>query len=274
MKVSKKRVRLILLALLSCTLALGGVHLVHALTLDRVVQYVETEYRSAKVGTQLDGYTVAFITDTHAAVPEETQKMVDAVNARGADLLLLGGDMGGSANLRANMRVLAGARTTDGIYGVEGNHDDYADLFAAMEENGISPLDNEGASLRDGLYLAGVQDLWNRTPDVGRAVAGAEETDFILLLSHNPDVSMHKGAGLAHLMLSGHTHGGQATVFGLWAPALSMRPSVSDYGHRFMTGWCRGEGIDVYVSNGAGPLASVPRVFARPQVIFITLRAG
>jgi len=73
------------------------------------------------------------------------------------------------------------------------------------------------------------------------------------------------------IILSGHTHGGQITFFGFFAPALLPRV-ITDYGHHFSSGWSQSrDGTPVYVSNGLGNYQQVLRVFARPQVILITL---
>jgi len=67
-------------------------------------------------------------------------------------------------------------------------------------------------------------------------------------------------------MLSGHTHGGQVTFFGLWAPYV---PSV--YGQKYLTGIVETSGIKVLVSNGVGTSALPVRFFARPQFNVIIL---
>jgi predicted MPP superfamily phosphohydrolase len=75
------------------------------------------------------------------------------------------------------------------------------------------------------------------------------------------------------LILSGHTHGGHVTFLGIWAPELTLRKTITDYGQRFMSGWTESrDDTPVYVSNGTGHV-SVPRIFARPQVILLTLCA-
>ncbi|HCC35478.1 MAG TPA: metallophosphoesterase, partial [Ruminococcaceae bacterium] len=163
--------------------------------------------------------------------------------------------------------------TTDGIYGVEGNHDNHVELFAVMEKYGMVPLSNNGVCVRDGLFVAGVEDLWNREPDVAKATRAADDGDFVLLLSHNPDVTMKQNTDNADLILSGHTHGGYVTLFGLFAPALVWSNDITEYGDDFMSGWAKSrDGTDIYISNGTGYFEATPRVFARPQVILLALR--
>lgn len=248
-------------------------HLLSAVTLDRTIQYKEIAYSSPKISTELNGYVVAFITDTHSISAGELREVARRVSEYSPDLLLLGGDFPSQGQAPARtMEILSQIPTVDGICGVEGNHDHYMALFAAMEQYGITPLSNSGHTVRQGLYVAGVEDLWNRHPDIAMAAGGAAEDEFVLLLAHNADIAMQQDTTAADLILSGHTHGGQVTFFGLFAPALTWTRDISDYGGRFQSGWAKShDGTDVYVSNGTGYLTSVPRVFARPQVILITL---
>jgi len=98
---------------------------------------------------------------------------------------------------------------------------------------------------------------------------------LVILAAHNPDIAMQRDTTGCDLILSGHTHGGQITLFGLWAPALSLRNTITDYGQRFMRGWARSrDGVPVYICQGAGTFEYLPRVFARPQVIILELKGG
>jgi len=138
-----------------------------------------------------------------------------------------------------------------------------------METYGITPLPNEGRHIRDNFYLAGVEDI-SRQANISGATENALEDDFILLLAHNPDISMMQNTNGIDLILSGHTHGGQITFFGIWAPYLTFTNHITNYGQRFRSGWSESkDGVPVFVSNGVGEY--FPRVFARPQVIILTL---
>lgn len=263
----------ILFIVLSITIAL--IHIFSAFTLDRQMQYKQIRYSSEKVSADLDGYRIAFITDTHDISMERLQNVMQKLNASPPDLLVLGGDFPSSPDaVFRSMEILSAVNAKDGIYGVDGNHDHFRDLFAAMKANGITPVSNSGVTVRKHLYLAGTEDLWSRNPDVKKALKGAKSDDFVLLLAHNPDTSMEQDTSDVDLILSGHTHGGHITFFGLWAPALMPKKSITLYGQRFMSGWAKNSiGTDVYTSNGTGYLKSVPRIFSRPQVILLTLES-
>jgi len=247
------------------------IHIAHGLTLDDIMEYKEVTFSSPDVPQELDGYRIAFVVDTHFISEERLWGVVEELNQRDLDLLLLGGDFAANtAWMRTSVAILSHIETRDGIFGVEGNHDNHRFLFQAMEEQGMTPLSNSGLHIRENFFLAGVEDLWNRSPSIAAAIAGAEPDDFVLLLSHNPDVAMQQDTTGVHLILSGHTHGGQITFFGLWAPYFTVSDHITSYGQRFRSGWAEShDGTPVFVSNGTGEY--LPRIFARPQVILLTL---
>jgi len=82
-----------------------------------------------------------------------------------------------------------------------------------MESNGITPLPNKGLHIRENFYLAGIEDFTRRNPNISYATENALEDDFVLVIAHNPDVSMKQDTSGIDLILSGHTHGGQITFF-------------------------------------------------------------
>ena len=242
-----------LLALVGVIIALVPLtHVAHALTLDKIVRYVEIEFYSENWPMELNGYRIAFMTDFHIIADESMRDIASKLNERNIDLLLLGGDFSMTrGHYQGTLREIAQIVTTDGIFGVEGNHDEYVQLFSAKEQHGIVPLDNSGLHIRQGFYLAGVQDLWNRNPNISEAIKGADSDDFVLLLSHNPDVSMLQSTDGIDLILSGHTHGGQITFFGF--PMYLLRGTVTHYGTRFAYGFAYcADGVPVFVSRHIG----------------------
>jgi len=269
-KTKNKKFRVV--AVLGLLIALIPViHIAHGLTIGRVIRYVEIEFHSAHWPTELDGYRIAFMTDMHIITDEDMRAVAAELNERNLDLLLLGGDFSmRNAHYQGTIREIAQVDARDGIFGVEGNHDDYRRLFSAKEQYGITPLDNSGTHIRDGFYLAGVQDLWNRSPSIADATREAYADDFILLLSHNPDVSMLQSTDGIDLILSGHTHSGQITFFGF--PMYLLRRSITDYGTRFAYGFSdSADGVPVFASSGIGLYYVVPRIFARPEVVIFSI---
>ena len=253
-----------------------AIHLISAVTLDRVIEYKEVPFRSTKVPAEMDGYTIAFVSDTHLMPDGRLEEVVSKLSQIRPGVLILGGDYAaGRDAMERSMEILSTVEASDGVYGVCGNHDSQTSVVAAMERHSIHPLSNSGAKVGEHLYIAGVEDLWVGKPDPDKAAAGAEQGDFVLLAAHNPDTTMLYNMSAADLVLCGHTHGGQITFFGRWAPALSGTRHITAYGQRFMSGWAEAkDSTTVYVSNGTGTFPHVPRVFARPQVILITLQSA
>lgn len=187
-KLSLKRIAKIILA---TGVIIALIHFVHAVTLDRIIEYREVSFSSPNVPAEMSGYRIAFVADTHDLPSESLTEIVDELSNRQIDLLVLGGDYLSFRYAPHHiMEILSQTATTDGIFGVEGNHDDYVEVFAAMDAHGITPLSNSGLHVRNGFFLAGVEDLNNRNPNIARATENSNFGDFVLLISHHPDISI------------------------------------------------------------------------------------
>ena len=269
-KTKKAKFKLVILLSLIIT-SVPFIHIVHSLTLDRIIVYREMDFFAPTWPKSLDGYRIGFMTDFHRITEDRMQEVVDELNQREIDLLVLGGDFSlYEEHYRTILGIISKTNTIDGIWGVEGNHDDYNALFAAKNDYGIGILDNSGQYIHPNFFLAGVHDLWNRQADIAYATNNADDNSFILLVSHNPDITMIQETSNLDLVVSGHTHGGQITLFG-WPFVLHLS-SVSNYGTRFGGGWSESTtGVPVYTSAGIGDYYIWPRIFARPEVIIFTM---
>ena len=126
---------------------------------------------------------------------------------------------------------------------------------------------NEHVVLRrgqDSIVIAGEQNYGD--PDSAnfeKTMHGVGRQAFTIMLQHNPaawDATIVPTKRVA-LTLSGHTHGGQMSVFG-WRPTRWVY--AEDYGH-----YERGES-QLFVSSGLGGL--VPFRFGiSPEIVVITL---
>lgn len=269
----RKYLKYILRSLLAVLVVIVAIHVISALTLDRIVEYKEISLSSPRLPKEMDGYVVAFITDTHYISPDKLNKIVTRINARGINLLALGGDYPDD-NAAPTLDLLSDIKAIDGVFGVGGNHDNFYDLARAMQKYGLTHLDNKGLFVKPNFFVGGVE-FSRQCPSIGDIEAPLSRVnlnDFSLIISHNPDIAMESKAAGTDLILAGHTHGGHMTFFGLWSPTMWPSKRYSNYGLRFMRGWAQTAAkTTVYVSNGLGQGRFTPRVFARPQVIFITL---
>ena len=145
-------------------------------------------------------------------------------------------------------------------------------LICALEAHGVQVLHNRnvhlGCDRRPGLdlYLAGVEDVSEGRPHLGRTLETVPPGAPVILLSHNPDILDSPQIGGVDFMLAGHTHGGQI-VLPLWGPAHTQSWHLT---RSEVSGLFRRGRTQVYVSRGLGE--GIPLRFrAAPQIALITL---
>jgi hypothetical protein len=244
----------------------------------RSLRVVDYRFGSGDLPPAFDGTRIVLISDLHVrpAFPvERVRAVVDRANALHPDMVVLCGDYvdNDPALVRPTFAALARLRAPLGVFGVLGNHDYWSDaapaVRGAMASAGIVSLDNQGLWVRRGdarLRLGGVGDLWEDGQDIGATTGVTSGSDFVLLVTHNPDYVERLRRGAVDLALAGHTHGGQITLFGLWAPFVA-----SDYGQRFRSGLVTSAPAPVIVSNGIGTIGPPLRFFAPPQLVVVEL---
>ncbi len=251
-----------------------AIHFISALTLDRKLKYKTIIYKSKEIPKDINGLEIGFITDIHDMREKTLMNIAERISKIDLDLLLIGGDFS-ETDFRKQVEIIGKIKSKVGIYSVSGNHDSDTLLNEIMPKNNIQLLTNKGIYITNKFYLAGVGDPKTKNTNVPLAVENAKEDDFVILISHNPDITMVQDMSKVNLTLSGHTHGGHISFFGLYAPTLLPIVRVTKYGQRFRSGWSKAtNGSDVFVSNGIGSKREIPRIFARPQMILLKLESS
>ena len=135
------------------------------------------------------------------------RRVVERVNEEAPDVVLITGDfvIGGRNHeggvvgghfvepepIAAELKHL---RAPLGVYAVLGNHDWWFDgerVARALEGAGVRVLENHAARIEHAgrsFWLAGVADLWTRTPDVAGTLRQVTTDDPVVLFTHNPDI--------------------------------------------------------------------------------------
>jgi predicted MPP superfamily phosphohydrolase len=172
--------------------------------------------------------------------------------------------------------LLDGLNAPFGLFGVLGNHDHRAGAKLVREQiarkSSVQLIDNEHTLITKGsdtIALGGVGDLWEDIVDLSSAFKGVPMEMPRILLSHNPDVAehvAHDDGTLVDFQISGHTHGGQIVLPGIYDPTQR----VSSYGAKFSRGMVQGKRHSVFVSKGIARLNHL-RLFAPPDVACIRL---
>ena len=201
----------------------------------------------------LDGYRIALVSDVHLGnnfSVERLGRLVAAVNREKPDCVILCGDfILNGAFIEPFAAEAAALYAPDGMYAVLGNHDffdDRAGTVRALRSVGIMVLEETSAVTPRGLQIAGTNDFQDMYPASAFLADTLRQGFFTVLASHNPDYAEEGRGELYDLMLSGHNHGGQITLFG-FAPALR-----SDYGQKYRSGLVRVGEDQIFVTNGAG----------------------
>lgn len=265
---------LVLCALASCTS-------VRYTGVGRVRDY---DISSPDIPAAFDGYRIAFASDFHLESKFKQRQLhgtVKALQALAPDVLMLGGDyQEGCEYVEPLLAEIARVMPPDGIYAVLGNNDyeRCTDLIrSTMEQYGIHLLEEAADTIcREGACIV----VWGANPYVGHYPTAMARTrtqnselitqdSYVILLTHTPDYVDDADIVNADLALAGHTHGGQVTLFGLYAPI-----TASKYGMRYRTGMKHSRlGIPIIISNGLGTSRYPVRLFASTDVVVITLHS-
>ena len=250
-----------------------------------------------KLPRAYDGYKLVLFSDAHVGSftgwrKKLLQRDIDSINAQKADAIVFVGDL---QNLRPTelypvQDMLRQLKAPDGVFSVLGNHD-YSDyikddpaICAANEREmqsrqrqfGWTLLMNEWKSINRGqrkegrLVLAGMENYSmkdsTQRADLKLTLAGIDPADCVILLQHDPSAWQQLILPEANvpLTLSGHTHGGQLSFFGL--RATRVKGGEEDYGLYH-------EGHhQLYVTCGIGGLIPF-RFGVSPEIAVITLKS-
>ena len=249
------------------------------------VEVVRRELPIENLPEALEGASVVQISDLHVGREVDDQyllRCLEAVRQLAPDMVVVTGDAAsvrGSHDhsvfeqLRALLAHLPQGRL--GTYAILGNHDyghAWSDAEAAarvaaeFERSGARVLRNEAVQI-GGLDLIGVDDLWARRADPGRALA-QRKGKAALALCHNPDgLDELDWGGYRGWILAGHTHGGQCRLPFMRPPILPVR------NRRYAAGLVDlPDGRRLYVNRGLGHLERL-RFNVRPEISVFTLRS-
>lgn len=223
-----------------------------------------------------DGMKVVVVSDIHLGAingVKHVQKIVDAVNAADADVVLLAGDIfdGDFAKAREIEQVeqlFTTIQSKYGVYAVFGNHDtnDPAGQSAAfLERAGVVLLYNQAAVLPNGIVLVGRADYapigdGDRIP---LADIAYDRDATVIVIDHQPQAAAadEAAANGAELMVSGHTHRGQLFPANL----LTSRMYPTHYG------LTEHDGMTLAVTSGAGTWGPPLRVGTESEIMVLTL---
>ncbi len=187
---------------------------------------VETEYSfSTEKDLGRDKLRIVQITDLHLGTTldgEDFAEELKNIQQTNPDMVVVTGDFVDDDTVKEDMLVACKAlgelETELGVYFVYGNHDEgyfrgrdfsLQELRRALDENGITVMEDETLLIDNSVYLIGRKDRSDRDrDDMETLVAGLDRSKYMIVLDHQPNDYDAQAATEVDLVLSGHTHGG------------------------------------------------------------------
>ncbi len=214
---------------------------------------------------------VVMLSDLHIDAdtsPKSIKKIVDEVNSLKPDAVVLVGDIidNTPGKLFAQMMELKQLSPTDKVYVVLGNHEFYSGAMQwgiGFAQLGFEFLNNYGTKLGNtGIYIAGIPDIRaaemaKMKVNVSNALYKAEKDDYVILLSHTPQIAEGVTKDNVDLQLSGHTHGGQIYPFHYFTERAN---------DGVLAGFYNKNGVEMYVSRGTRYWGPPIRIFAPSEI--------
>ena len=231
---------------------------------------------------------IAFISDLHGNWYGENQKtLIKAIDKQNPDLVLFGGDIfDDKISYKESEETISILSKKYKCYYVSGNHEywskDIENIFNIIKSYGVTILSGDVETIEingqiinicglddpdDYVYMSDGISIEEQIKTVNEKV---NRDYYTILLSHRPEYyDLYSRYGF-DLVLSGHAHGGQWRIplilNGLYAPNQGLFPKyaggVYDY-----------EGGSMVVSRGLDRQGvKVPRIFNRPEIVFIEIR--
>jgi uncharacterized protein len=234
-----------------------------------------------------NGYKIAVISDLHISWPyineNKVRQIVELTNAQKPDLVVILGDYA-PADLINHfatksqikneiIKPLEELKNLDKpVISVLGNHDwgfngDF--IRNILKKSGIKVLENQSTVIsknNEAINIAGVADLWFRTPNIYGTLGKIKNKDPIILLSHNPDLFPDVPKRV-ELTLAGHTHGGQINL-----PIIRAYLAPSAFGERYIKGLIKEKNHYIFVSSGIGTTCLPLRFLDPPEITILEIR--
>ncbi len=242
----------------------------------RIVQY---DLTSEEIPAEFEGFRIAFVTDTHypslfndSTLAKLERELIDLK----PDMLLLGGDYQEDCDhVEPLFNAFKAVDAPYGTYAVLGNNDFERctdTIVESMQRNGIALIENKTVGVSKGgsqIVVAGAHNTFAARETSPSPTESTGEKDFVILLTHTPDYVQDIGESRADIALAGHTHAGQVTFFGLWAPK-----NPSHYGRKMLRGLRKStSGTPVLISNGIGTSRMNVRFCAPGEIVVIILHS-
>lgn len=240
------------------------------------LQHKKIVFRDSRFPEKYDGLKIIFLSDIHFGPffnGKRLRNLIEKINSRKPHWIFLGGDyIQKRKYLYEFCDEISCLKSQWGKYAVFGNHDfieGIKDIREGFRWASFQCLDNQAvipSHTGEDIVIGGVEDYLESRQNVDCLLNQGSKHSYRILLSHNPDYVEHVSHLPIDLAFCGHTHGGQVTILGKWAPFIPSR-----FGQKYREGFVFENKIAVYISKGVGVSPPPVRFCSPPEWIEMDL---
>lgn len=245
---------------------------------------------SNKLPKVFDNFKIVQISDLHNKVfYKDNNTLVKKIESQNPDIIVITGDLVDRRkyNEENALSFIDKISSIAPIYYVNGNHEGWSGKFESLEkelkERSVIVLRNESLYYekdKEKLVILGVDDPAFNTAShfedyMNEDIIKKELTDinddekFTILLSHRPELFQLYVNNKIDLAFTGHAHGGQVILpllGGIVSPNQGFWPE-------YYKGMYEKNNTVMVVSRGLGNSIIPQRIFNRPEIVSVTLKA-
>lgn len=237
-----------------------------------------------QIPEQLDNMNILFFSDLKYGIymnEERLNKLVDTINASGADVVLFGGDIYGDSvtvddhSTSLITKAFSNIQAKYGKFAVYGDIDGASDVMkstvnAIYDASDFEVIQNTSFQIHKNgsqfITVVGLDNGIDGTKDIDGAYSNVSKDSYVMTLCHTPDTVNEVPKDLTDYFLAGHSLGGQANVI-----------FTSFYEPAYATQYLRGKHLidntfTLDITNGTGTVNQDVRLFTPAEVVVYTLK--
>ena len=237
-----------------------------------------------QIPEQLDNMNILFFSDLKYGIymnEERLNKLVDTINASGADVVLFGGDIYGDSvtvddhSTSLITKAVSNIQAKYGKFAVYGDIDGASDVMkstvnAIYDASDFEVIQNTSFQIHKNgsqfITVVGLDNGIDGTKDIDGAYSNVSKDSYVMTLCHTPDTVNEVPKDLTDYFLAGHSLGGQANFI-----------FTSFYEPACATQYLRGKHLidntfTLDITNGTGTVNQDVRLFTPAEVVVYTLK--
>ena len=252
---------------------------IYAIWENNALQITFYTYSNSKLPDSCKNYRIVQLSDLHnKKFGDNGKKLADKVLKLNPNIVVITGDIIDSNHCNINTAIDTVKKIADTVpvYYVNGNHEllitqeKQNELYSGLEHCGVIILHDTYTNLKinkDEISLIGLSD--DNLFDISlNKILESVDTDYKILLAHEPQYIEDFSNCDIDLIFSGHAHGGQVRlpfIGGLVAPDQGFFPDYTE-------GVFEKNNTSMIISRGLGNSIIPIRIANRPEIVCVDLK--